>query len=632
MSSGEPARGVIPRLATSAGRLLTSRRLPVVAALLAVFLALPALSVGWILDDYYHRSVLLGTSRLRDLIGPPSEMFRFFRGDPVRTGRVMDVGLFPWWTDPNIKGEFLQALTVLTHRLDYALWPNSPALMHAQSLLWLGAAVAVAAAFYRRMLGPTWIAGAAALLFALDDSRGATVGWLANRNVLVAATFGVSAVIAHDRRRRDGSRPAALLAPLLLLAALCSKEEGIGTCAYLASYALFVDPRGRWRGGLALWPYAVTVVSWAALRASWGYGVHDMGLYIDPLTDAGRFVAAVFARLPILLMGQWSPIRADLGTVLRPSMVVGLWWFASAFLGLLAFATAPLLRRDRVARFWAAGMLFAAIPVCATAPMDRLLTFVGIGASGLLAQYLAFVFGGLPGASWRVQATALAWFLVAVHAVFAPISLPFRAGNPVGPGWVEAKLYVRTPLGPSLEDRTVVIVNAPSVMNATYLILRREVSGLAGPRHTRVLAPAMPSVTIRRLDERTLAIRPEGGYLRWTLDQVFRSERRPFTLGEQVRLTGMTVTITDLTTDGRPADATFRFDVPLESPTLLWLCFRGDGFEPFTPPGVGQETEIDIDWKALLTPTRRPSRPIDPDLDDMPPADSWNRPPPTRFF
>ena len=111
-------------------------------------------------------------------------------------------------------------------------------------------------------------------------------------------------------------------------------------------------------------------------------------------------------------------------------------------------------------------------------------------------------------------------------------------------------------------------------------------------------------MTIRRLDERTLAIRPRGGYLRWPLDQVFRSERRRFALGERVRLTGMTVTISSLTADGRPAEAMFPFDVPLESPSLLWLCFRGDGFEPFRPPAVGQVAEIRFDWKALLSPTR----------------------------
>jgi hypothetical protein len=114
----------------------------------------------------------------------------------------------------------------------------------------------------------------------------------------------------------------------------------------------------------------------------------------------------------------------------------------------------------------------------------------------------------------------------------------------------------------------------------------------------------MPSVTVRRLDERTLAISPRGGYLRLVLDQVFRSERRPLALGERVTLTGMTVTVTALTTDGRPAEVMFQFDVPLESPSLLWLCFRGTTFEPFVPPAVGREVEIDFDWKAMLSPFR----------------------------
>jgi hypothetical protein len=607
MSSGEPVRGASRRLVASVGSLLKARRLPAAAAVLAILLALPALGAGWILDDYHHRTILLGRSRFRDLLGPPSAMFRFFRGDPGRTGRLVDIGLFPWWTDPGLKAEFLQALTVLTHRLDYALWPDSPVLMHAHSLLWLGAAVAAAATFYRRMFGATWAAGVAALLFAADDARGATVGFLANRNALVAATFGVSALIAHDRWRRDGSRLAGLLAPWLLMAALFSKEEGIGTCAYLAAYALFVDPAGRWRGGLALGPHAASVVVWATLRASWGYGVRDVGLYIDPLTDTGRYLTAAAGRIPILLLGQWGPIPADLAVALRPPASAVLWWSAAAFLGLLLFAMAPLLRRDRLARFWAAGMLLASLPVSATFPMDRLLTFVGIGAAGLLAQFWGFVFAAEDAASdprWRVPAKAVAWSLVAVHAVLAPIALPLRAANPLGPGWIERRLYVRTPLGSSLGDRTVVIVNAPSPVNASYLILRRELEGRSVPRHTRVLAPAIPSVSIRRLDERTLAIRPRGGYLRWPLDRVFRSERRRFAPGEQVRLTGMTVTIRSLTADGRPAEATFRFDVPLESPSLLWLCFRGGGFEPFTPPPMGQEVEIRFDWKTILSPAR----------------------------
>jgi hypothetical protein len=284
---------------------------------------------------------------------------------------------------------------------------------------------------------------------------------------------------------------------------------------------------------------------------------------------------------------------------------------------LLLYSMWPLLRNDRLARFWAVGMVLAAIPVSATLPMDRLLTFPGIGAFGLLAQFLTFALAGAgrasPYAPRRVLVTSLAWFLVAVHAVVAPMVLPFRAANPVGPRWIEDRLYVNTPLEPSLGDRTIVIVNAPSPVNACYLILRRELSGKSVPRYTRVLAPAFPSVAIRRVDERTLAIRPKGGYLKWVLDQVFRSERKPLSLGERVMLTGMTATITSLTADGRPAEVTFRFDVPLESSSLLWLCYRAGGFEPFTPPAVGGEIEIPFDWQALLSPRpRAPRSPADP--------------------
>ena len=263
MSSGSPSRrGASAWVRPWIVALAQSRYLPLVASVLAVLLASPSLGVGWVQDDYYHLAVLLPGSPYRELLGSPAEMFRFFRGDPVRTGRIMDAGLFPWWTDRSIKAEFLQVLTVLTHRLDYWFWPDSPALMHAQNLFWLGTSVAAVAVFYRRMVGPTWVAGLAAVLYAVDDARGPTVGFIANRNVLIAATFGVTALISHDRcaaaaRERRRAWPRRCLPGLFF-----SEEEGLGTFAYLAAYAVFVDPAGRRRGCLALSPYLVVVVVW----------------------------------------------------------------------------------------------------------------------------------------------------------------------------------------------------------------------------------------------------------------------------------------------------------------------------------------------------------------------------------
>jgi hypothetical protein len=582
----------------AAETLLTHRRLPVFLAFLAVALTLPALGGGWTLDDYYHRVVLLETPAYRDLFGPPDEMFRFFRGDPVRTAAVMDLGFFPWWTYPGLKAEFCQPLTVLTHRFDYWLWPNSPALMHAHSLLWFGTLVAVVTCLYRRLFGPTWVAGVAGLLFALDDAHGTPAGFLANRNVLVAGVFGVLALIAHDAWRREGRRWGMLLAPVLLGASLFAKEEGIATCAYLAAYSLWLDRAGWRRGCLALIPSVAVVLLWATLRAHWGYGVHDMGLYVDPLTEPGAFATAAAQRLPILLLGQWAVPPSDVTALLGPAGRTILWCAGVAFLLLLCFAVAPLLRRDPLARFWATGMVLAAAPVCATFPMDRLLTFVGIGAFGLLAQFWSLLFArsGLrpQSTAWRIPAATLGWSFVVIHLVFAPLVLPFRAAYPTGPKQIVDRFYVRAALPPSVADQTVVIVNAPSPLHACLLPLLRTLDGMPAPRHTRVLAPALPRVTVRRLDDRTLSIRPERGYLSWILDQLFRGEHQPLALGQKVALTGMTVEITALTEDDRPAEATFQFDRSLEDASLYWLCYRENGFEPFTPPAVGESVEIRI--------------------------------------
>jgi hypothetical protein len=578
--------------------LLGSRFVPGLVALLAIALALPALHAGWILDDYYHRSVLLEISPFRELFGPPADMFRFFRGNPDRTARVMDFGFFPWWTYKGLKAEFLQWLTVQTQRLDYWLWPNWAAAMHAHSLLWFAGLVILAACFYRRVITPPWVAGLAAFLFAIDSAHGTPAGWLANRNSLVAGCFGLLTLIFHDQYRRDGRRVGGVLALLALATALLAKEEGIATCAYLLAYGIFLDPAGRWRGRLALVPSLGIVILWRALRAAGGYGVWDIGLYVDPLSNPLRFGAAVVERLPILLLGQLGLPPSDLAMLLSPTAKSILWASALVFLAAFFLVMAPLLRNNRSARFWAAGMLLSAIPVCATFPMDRLLTFVGIGAFGLIAQFLHTFLD--PAQRWtvraryRVLAVAMASFLVAVHAVFAPIVLPFRAGNPLGPKALMDRLEVRVPLRPSVQEQSVVIVNAPSAPHACYLPLQRGVSGLPVPRYTRVLASGIPSVRIRRPSKNVLIIRPEKGYLDWVVDRLFRDGQHPLTLGEKVELTGMTVEITALTQDGRPAEAAFQFAVPLEDASLLWLCYRGKAFEPFTPPAVGDSVELRI--------------------------------------
>ncbi|MFQ5853547.1 MAG: hypothetical protein ACE5JU_23560 [Candidatus Binatia bacterium] len=152
------------------------------------------------------------------------QIFSILNGDPQRIRRYMEWGTLPWWTVEDFRIAFFRAFSILTMWLDYQLWPDLPALMHLQSLLWFGALVATAGVFYRRMMGVTCAAGLAALLYAIDDAHAFPAAWLANRNHLLAAFFGLLCILTHDRWRREGWDWGVVLSPICLALALLSGE------------------------------------------------------------------------------------------------------------------------------------------------------------------------------------------------------------------------------------------------------------------------------------------------------------------------------------------------------------------------------------------------------------------------
>ncbi len=97
---------------------------------------------------------------------------------------------------------------------------------------------------------------------------------------------------------------------------------------------------------------------------------------------------------------------------------------------------------------------------------------------------------------------------------------------------------------------------------------------------------------IHRIDERTITVRPRGGYLVTILDKLFRSDQNRFSVGDRIELTGMTVEVTELTDNGRPAEAAFTFSVDLEDESLRWLQYKGGKYVPFHPQAVGLSVEL----------------------------------------
>ena len=71
---------------------LTYKYLPILLAILAMALTIPALGVGWILEDNLQRWTITGSSEYAELLPVPPDIWRLFDGNPLRNQRMMDAG------------------------------------------------------------------------------------------------------------------------------------------------------------------------------------------------------------------------------------------------------------------------------------------------------------------------------------------------------------------------------------------------------------------------------------------------------------------------------------------------------------------------------------------------------------
>jgi hypothetical protein len=264
---------------------------------------------------------------------------------------------------------------------------------------------------------------------------------------------------------------------------------------------------------------------------------------------------------------------------------------AVAVIGGTAYLLVPLWRERRV-RFFCVGALIAGIAPCATFPSDRLLTWIGIGASAVVAELLAALLAALakPATSrWRPRiALAAAGSILMFHAVLGPAFLPIRAIGIEKVRGVLERADHSLPVGPEIESETFVYVNPPGDPLASYIPIMRADNGGHLPRAQRWLASGTCEVALERLDVYSLRVRPSAGFLQSPSEQMLRSPRRPLAVGQSVELGGFSARITALTDDGRPAEAVIRFDRPLEDPKLRWFRWSGVRYEACRPPAIGE--------------------------------------------
>lgn len=573
---------------------------------LAIIVALSLISIdtGLGADDHIHQVILRGADALPSLERDALDLFTFAPGDPEQNFRMMRRGILPWWTDPHAKLAFFRPITSATHWLDQLLWPGTPWLMHAQSLVWFWIGILGVRSLYRRVMGPGWLSTLALLLYGVDDARGAPIAWIANRNALVAAAFAIWAVVCHVRWRQTGWRPGAIVAPLLLLFGLLGGEAAVGMAAYLLAFAITVDPAKGWGRRLSTLggPIAV-IVGWRVVYRLLGYGATGSGIYVDPLGEPARFVAKLLERALPLSLSQlampWSEWWLAYPIVF-PAMkwVVGA--LAIAVLGATVVFVRPLWRRDPTVRFWAAGAILSLIPLGTTFPSDRMLLFVAVGAFALVAHLFAEAL-----ARWESEAATLPWralpyAIVGVHLVVAPLTYPLRARGIVAVRQSLELAYRSVPKDPRLSEQTLILVNPPADPYAAYVPIMRAAFGDPVPEQQLWLATGDSAVTVERVDDRTLRVTPEKGFLRTYSEWMLRSPTHPFHVGDEIEVGAACIDITRVTSDGRPAETLTHFDRPLDSPSLRWMVWRKSGYVPFEPPPVGKSVVIEpVDLLAV---------------------------------
>lgn len=550
------------------------------APLLSVGLCLPALGVGYQIDDWMHQAMLRRIEPVPRSRPVLAEFFSFVDGDPERSRALLELGVLPWWTWPDLQVRFFRPVSAATHLLDHLIAPGSAAFAHLHSLLWLAALVALAGAVYRCVQGPTAVAGLATLLYAVDEAHGIPVGWIANRNALITGTLGLGVLLLHDRARRGGG--SRLLAPILFAVALLSGEAAIAVISWLVAYAVCLDT-GTWRARVGrVAPCAAVLVGWRVLYRWLGYGTFGSGVYIDPASSPIDFLCQLPARTVLLVADQLLTLPSATADFLAPDTRALVVLCALPPIVVILWQGSLALRDSPQARFWALGTLLSIPPVASTTPGARLLTFVGLGGAALVALFVER-------ALWLDQrgSRGLAEALLGVHGLLAAVLLPLQAW---GIHAISARLIdpceQTIPAGPDVRDKMVIFVNSNDLC-AADLAYHRAVQQRPSPAAVRLLASALYDIDVRRLDTHTLQIDVPAGLQSTQADRLHRVDV-PIPVGEVISVPGMTIEITSWNAQDRVDQFRVRFDQPLDDPSYVWMGTVDLRSVPLTLPAEGE--------------------------------------------
>ena len=170
---------------------------------------------------------------------------------------------------------------------------------------------------------------------------------------------------------------------------------------------------------LTVLPSILVIILWRTVYQLSGSGVSHVGVF-TLIRPTSRFSLRGNC-FPRTMRSAWRPAyRRAAGAFVRGQTFIaagghGALWRA-VVAALVVFL--PWLRRDKIAAFWFAVMVLAAIPAATVLPLSKNLGFVAVGAYGLIASFIA----GLvtrpscrSGCAYRIPAWTVCVLLMLAH-------------------------------------------------------------------------------------------------------------------------------------------------------------------------------------------------------------------------
>jgi hypothetical protein len=595
-------------------RMRTGAYVAAVAAIVCanLWLRAPAFSIGFTVDDFAQLAMMRGKYPVRT---PPLQLFTFSSGDPTANAVLRGTGFFPWWTHPRLRISMFRPIASALMWFDLAAFGDNAFAYHVHSALWWAAMVAALALLLRRLL-PDWIALLALLLFCVDEGHGMLLGWIANRNAIVASAFCLLGLWALLRRRENGGARFGLLALACFCCGLLSSECALGFLGYAALHELFAaSPGKRVR---ALMPVALLSLAYLLVRSGLGFGSYGSGMYIDPFGEPAAFVPEAARRFPMLMADLVLALHWSLGSAGLP-LVVSLvergvldqaWLFDMrplrdllVWAGLVAIALysalgAAALRKPgstRELRWLVLGVPLAVLPSVSSLPESRLLVPALLGFCVLLAERVQSALQ-----AWHTRRSMLgpAFTLVATFAFAA-----YHIASPAHDDREEAKAgmmlagAVRAAvLAPELDpllghDTRVMMLSAADPTTTIYVPLIRALHGKPGPRACQLLTATFVPVQLTRLAPNAFEITRLADAFTGGDAYAAAFNRVPLHAGQRFDSDWLHVTV-GVTAHGLPMQARYQIDRDLDDPQVVLLTQTPAGFRQIPFPSPGQSVTL----------------------------------------